>query len=244
MIRFTDAADGSFAIAEPEADLARRRRAVTTHPVTWLTQEHGTEVVEVTVPGDAAGETADAAVTAVPGAALAVITADCAPVLLASPHAVGAVHAGWRGLAAGVVTEAVAALAGYGDGPVTAWLGPCIRARCYEFGAGDLDQVAETLGPTVRARTAWGTPALDVAAAVRAALAAAGVDDVIDTGVCTACSSTHFSHRARADTGRQAAFIWLSEGTGGHFGKRRGSSAQHAGSGRFVTRRIDGDTVA
>src|SRR5690606_33559158 len=121
------------------------------------------------------GERADATVTAVPGAALSVITADCAPVLLASDHAVAAVHAGWRGLVAGVLAEAVRAVRVHGGGPVRAWLGPCIRARCYEFGAEDLDTVAGRFGDGVRASTAWGTPALDVTATVTVALAEEGV---------------------------------------------------------------------
>ncbi|HET8931047.1 MAG TPA: polyphenol oxidase family protein [Acidimicrobiales bacterium] len=211
VIHFTDTTDGSFALLELPETLGRRRRAVTELPVTWLSQVHGTGVVDVLRPGDAAGESADAAVTAVRGAALSVITADCAPVLLASDHAVAAVHAGWRGLVAGVVGDAVRALAKHGDGPVRAWLGPCIRARCYEFGADDLDTVATSLGDGVRARTAWGTPALDVSVAVRTALGEAGVVDLVDTGVCTACSPAHFSHRARGDLGRQAAFVWLED---------------------------------
>ena len=92
---------------------------------------------------------------------------------------------------------------------VTAWLGPCIRTRCYEFGAADLDEATDALGPSVRSTTAWGTPAFDVTAAVRASLASAGVHELCDTGVCTACSPVHFSHRARAEPGRQAALIWL-----------------------------------
>lgn len=209
VIRFTDTTDGSFALGEPAELLEQRRRAVTDLPVTWLTQVHGAGVVDVDRPGEGAGVSADAAVTAVAGAALAVITADCAPLVLASDRAVAAVHAGWRGLVAGVVGEAVRGLAEHGQGPVRAWLGPCIRARCYEFGAADLDAVAEVLGDTVRGRTAWGTPALDVSAAVAVALDAAGVTDLVDTGVCTACSPVHFSHRARGDRGRQAAFVWL-----------------------------------
>src|SRR6185295_8218635 len=92
-------------------------------------------------PAEDAGVEADAAVTSVPGAAIAVQTADCVPIALLADGAVGVVHAGWRGLAAGVVEGAVQMLREAGDGPVRAAIGPCIRARCYEFGASDLDQV-------------------------------------------------------------------------------------------------------
>jgi copper oxidase (laccase) domain-containing protein len=130
-------------------------------------------------------------------------------VLLGSSVAVAAVHAGWRGLAAGVIASAVDALRQHGATEITAWLGPCIRPRCYEFGADDLEDVVAALGPDVRSETAWGTPALDVAAGVRSALLAAGVTTMHDSGVCTACSPVHFSHRARRDVGRQASLIWL-----------------------------------
>lgn len=190
--------------------LAARRDDVTGgRAVTWLTQVHGASVVEVERPGEHAGVRADAAVTSTPGAALSVITADCAPVVLTSPQAVAVAHAGWRGLVAGVLENAVAALRRTGADRIEAWLGPCIRPRCYEFGATDLDEVAARFGERVRARTAWDSAALDVPGAVRAALAGVGVDVVHDGGVCTACSPVHFSHRARSEAGRQAAFVWL-----------------------------------
>lgn len=209
VVRFTDTTDGSFALSESAADLADRRGRITDRPVTWLTQVHGADVVDVVAPGDGAGTSADAAVTATPRVALSVITADCAPVVLASPFAVAAVHAGWRGLVAGTLRCAVDRLRAHGDGLITAWLGPCIRSRCYEFGGDDLDLVADVLGAGVRSETAWGTPALDVTVAVRSSLHVAGVDTLIDSGVCTACSPVHYSYRARGDAGRQAAFVWM-----------------------------------
>jgi hypothetical protein len=206
---WTTTTDGDLSIDAPQPDLDRRRRAVVDRPWTWLRQVHGARVVRVEAPGEHAGVDADAAVTSVPGAAIAVQTADCVPVALTADGAVGVVHAGWRGLAAGVVEAAVRALGEAGSGPVRAEIGPCIRARCYEFGKADLDLVVERLGDGVRATTAWGTPALDVVQAATAALRGAGVTDVVDSGVCTACSPVHFSHRARGETGRQALVAWL-----------------------------------
>lgn len=202
----TDRSHGDLAIGS--AGVEARRRAIVDAPWTWLRQVHGGDVVVVTEPGEHAGVDADAAVTTVPGAVLAVQAADCAPIALLAPEVVGVAHAGWRGLAAGVVGAAVDAMRERGATEVRAVLGPCIRPRCYEFGPADLDVVASRLGGGVRSTTARGTSALDVPAAVHAALVAAGVVDVVDTGVCTACSPVHWSHRARGDAGRQAVVVW------------------------------------
>ena len=162
-------------------------------------------------PGEHGGVDADAAVTAVAGCELVVRTADCAPIALLADGGVGMVHAGWRGLAAGVVERAVAALGDLGVDPasVRAEIGPCIRAGCYEFAGPGLDQLADRYGAAVRATTLWGTPALDVVAAATAALTGAGVGRVEVVGGCTACDRTWYSHRARAETARQASSAWL-----------------------------------
>jgi purine-nucleoside/S-methyl-5'-thioadenosine phosphorylase / adenosine deaminase len=211
---FSERADGDLCIDADPAALRDRRRAVAPGEWTWLRQVHGARVVTVTRPGEHAGAEADAAVTACVDAVLAVHTADCAPVLLASGDGavVGAAHAGWRGVASGVLEGTVEEMGRLGATGVTARIGPHIRARCYEFGADELDEVARRYGDVVRATTAWGTPALDVTAAVRSALAAVGVD-AVDHGGCTACEPDRlFSHRARGDRGRQAATISIAGG--------------------------------
>jgi YfiH family protein len=191
-------------------DLARRRTALADPPWTWLRQVHGGRVVTVGRPGDAAGEEADGAVTAVSGAVLAVHTADCGPVaLIADGGAVAVAHAGWRGLVAEVVPTAVGRLAHAGPGPVRAVVGPLIGPECYEFGSDDLRVLSQRLGTTVAARTASGAPALDLRAAIRSALAGAGVEQVDFVGGCTACGADAFSHRARGDRGRQALLVWI-----------------------------------
>jgi YfiH family protein len=211
---FTDRAAGDLGHAGERVHSVRpeveaRRRAVVDLPWTWLRQVHGDRVVVVSEPGGGAGERADAAVTDRPGCALAILTADCAPVaLVAGDGVVGVAHAGWRGLVDGVLERTVERMRGVGAGEVRAVLGPCIRPGCYEFGPADLARVARRLGDVVRATTTSGAPALDVPAAVRAALARAGVSEVDDVGVCTACSPAHFSHRARRELGRQALVVW------------------------------------
>ena len=208
---FSTRGDGDFRIDGDPADLARRRPALAPGAWTWLRQVHGARVVVVDRPGAGAGEEADAAVTDQPGAVVAVHTADCAPVLLHGPGVVGAVHVGWRGLAAGVVEATVDAMASLGAERVDAHVGPHIRARCYEFGADQLDLVAHRYGAAVRAETAAGTPALDLLAGVRAALAnRPRVGAVTVEAGCTACEpDRYFSHRARGDQGRHAAAIAL-----------------------------------
>jgi YfiH family protein len=146
----------------------------------------------------------DAIVTITPGVPIAVRVADCAPVALLADGVVGVVHAGWRGIVAGVLPAALDTMRSLGATDITAVVGPCIHAECYEFGADELDRIAAQLGDGVRGTTSWGTPALDVPGAIRAQL-----PDIEDESVCTACSSGYWSHRARGDEERQAVVAWL-----------------------------------
>ena len=199
---------GAYVTAVSE-EVAERRRAVVDLPWTWLRQVHGDDVVRVEEPGGGSGSAADAAVTDRSGCALAVLTADCAPVVLVSPQgSVGVAHAGWGGLLAGVVAGAVKELRAIGAHDISAVLGPCIRPECYEFGLDNLVDLTDRFGPSVAARTAAGSPALDLPAAVRVALSEQGVDAVDDLGICTACSAEYYSWRARRETERQATVVW------------------------------------
>ena len=187
----------------------RRRRAVVDLPWTVLKQVHGARVVVVDGPGGATGEAADAAVAVSSGAALAVLTADCAPVALASPEGVvGVAHAGWKGLRAGVVEATVKAMRRLGATRVEAVLGPCIHACCYPFGSEELDSVQTRLGAQVRAVDQHGAPALDLPAGVRAALHSSGATLVGDADICTRCSDRHWSWRRSAESRRQATVAW------------------------------------
>jgi polyphenol oxidase len=175
----------------------------------WLRQVHGARVHVATEPTGSRPPDADAAVTAAPGLPLAVITADCAPIALASDDAVGVVHAGHRGLELGVIEAAVGALRAIGHGEVRAYLGPCIHPAHYEFGAVDLERLVARFGTVVEGRTDEGRPALDIPAAVRGVLARCGVDELAEAGVCTATSTAHFSYRRDGVTGRQATIVVL-----------------------------------
>jgi YfiH family protein len=169
-------------------------------------QVHGTQVVTVTEPWpQGMGQEADALVTARPGLALGVITADCAPVLLHDAQAgvVGAVHAGWRGAAAGVLEAALAAMAALGAsaGRIVAVIGPCIGQESYEVGP-DLREVVLRTRPDAGRFFRPGAPPdrfwFDLPGYCMARLADAGVSPCHALGVDTAAESERFfSHRRR-----------------------------------------------
>jgi len=200
------------------AVLARTRDAVGRRigraPGTWHTmhQVHGDAVgvIDATVPVGAEVRGVDALVTDQPGRTLAVAVADCVPVLLAGATTVAAVHAGRRGVQTGVVPAALAAMAVLGDdaGAVRAVVGPAIGGCCYEVPA-DLQAEVVAEHPAAAARTTWGTPALDLGAAVQADLERAGVGSVRRLATCTRCDPEQrwFSHRVDPATGRQFGLV-------------------------------------
>jgi YfiH family protein len=213
---------------EPRRVLANRRRVLTVlglagRPIACLRQVHGDRVVPARLAGLGPGppegkapmaEADGLVVTAAdPEPVLMVLAADCVPVLLADPEArVGAaVHAGWRGTAAGVVEAGVAALAAAGGDPARtiALIGPCIGPAAYEVGPDVRDQVAARY-PVAAAETRAGTQALDLAAAADAALRAAGVAEIRAANASTAHEPDRwFSYRRDGTTGRQAGLLAL-----------------------------------
>ena len=200
-------ANGDF--AEPGRIGEVRRRKVVDRPWTTLEQVHGARVVTVEHPGECSGEPADAAVSAAPGVALAVLSADCAPVALASPEGViGVAHAGWRGLRAGVIEATVHSMRRLGATRVEAVLGPCIHPCCYTFGGGDLAQVESRLGSPLAATTRSGELSLNLPAGVTVALRAAGATLLDMSRECTACSGDLWSWRSHQSKRRQATVIW------------------------------------
>ncbi|MFJ3230295.1 peptidoglycan editing factor PgeF [Streptomyces sp. NPDC086787] len=182
--------------------------------VVWMRQVHGADVAVVDGPWGSAEEIppVDAVVTARRGLALAVLTADCVPVLLADPVAgvVAAAHAGRPGMVAGVVPAAVHAMTGLGAEPsrIAARIGPAVCGRCYEVPEAMRAEVAE-VEPAAYAETSWGTPAVDVSAGVHAQLERLGVRDRAQSPVCTLESNDYFSYRRDRATGRLAGYVWL-----------------------------------
>ncbi|MFH9293282.1 peptidoglycan editing factor PgeF [Streptomyces sp. NPDC017520] len=193
---------------------AARRLGLDPAHVVWMNQVHGRDVAVVDGPWGADAEipAVDAAVTARRRLALAVLTADCTPVLLADPVAgvVGAAHAGRPGLVAGVVPAAVEAMVALGAHPsrITAHTGPAVCGRCYEVPETMRAEVADAV-PGTWSETSWGTPAVDVTGGVHAQLTALGVRDRHISPYCTLESGDHFSYRRDRTTGRLAGYVWL-----------------------------------
>ena len=200
--------DDPQVVAHNRAELAARIAAATAGWV-WLRQVHGNAVHIAAGPGPNPAPEADAAVTAERGLALAIVTADCAPLVIANDEAIGVVHAGHRGLAAGVIEAAIGSVRKLGSGEVRAFLGPCIRPARYEFGAADLAPFVAQFGPEVAGRTDAGGPALDIPAAIRIVLAREGVTSFADCEICTAESPAYFSYRRSVDSGRQVTIAVL-----------------------------------
>jgi len=191
---------------DPDA-VAANRRALTAElrarRTIFMSQVHGTDVavVDAQSPGEIAD--VDALVTDVPDLAIAVLVADCVPLLVTGGRAVAVVHAGRRGMQHGIVSRAIATLRDLDEGPLRARLGPAICGSCYEVPAAMQDEVAAAV-PESRTSTRGGTPGLDLRAGLRAQLLAAGVTAVDVSDVCTAEDASYFSYRRDGVTGRFA----------------------------------------
>jgi len=190
-----------------DAVLENRRRVASLTGAAFAQgrQEHGTAVRRVAEPPAGEPRPADGQATALAGVAPIVLVADCLPVAVAGEGAVAMLHCGWRGLAGGMVAEGVRAVRELGDdGPLAAAIGPGARACCYEVG--EEVHAAFALGGAVRRGDH-----LDLAAVALAGLEKAGIEEVVDTGLCTICSDPglFFSHRRDSGvTGRQAGVVW------------------------------------
>jgi polyphenol oxidase len=198
------------------AENRRRLRSAARLPAepAWLNQVHGARMVDLDALDEAASPPeADAALTRQPGRVCAILTADCLPVLLAaeSGQAVAAAHAGWRGLAGGVIEAAVWALA-VAPASLVAWLGPSIGPRHFEVGGevrelllAEDSEASASFVPNARGRFLADLPAL-----ARRRLARLGVQRIYGGGECTfSRADQYFSYRRDGTTGRQATLIWL-----------------------------------
>ena len=169
------------------------------HHWAWMSQVHGTSLLEVDGPGPA-GE-GDALLTARPGLPLAVRTADCVPIVMHGPGAVAVVHAGWRGLAAGVVERTREVMEQAGLPADRAAIGPAIGPCCYEVGD---EVVAAFEGRT--ATTTWGSTSVDLWTDTERRLAGLVV---WRADLCTKCEDEFHSYRGGAGAARQTTVGWL-----------------------------------
>lgn len=202
---------------DPAAVLANRGRLATATGlgngrVVWMNQVHGDHVEFVESAPGRAFEDTDALVTTTPRLALAVVTADCVPVLMADARAgvVAAAHAGRIGAQKGVVARTLEAMvnAGAHAADVSVVLGPAVSGRNYEVPAAMADEVEAAL-PGSRTLTTTGTPGLDLRAGIARQLMDLGVAAVEIDPRCTVGDTTLFSHRRDAPTGRLACLVWM-----------------------------------
>jgi YfiH family protein len=173
----------------------------------WCRQVHGNSCIQAR-PGEC-GE-GDALVTDRPGIALSVATADCVPVVVGADHSLAVVHAGWRGIAAGVVAKAAAALRA---GSSTAWIGPAIGPCCYEVDHDVARAVVEASDADVIVRRAAGKSYLSLQRAVAFQLRQAGVESISRVhDACTRCHAQglHSYRREGQGAGRNLTFAWFS----------------------------------
>ncbi|WP_306918728.1 MULTISPECIES: polyphenol oxidase family protein [unclassified Arthrobacter] len=222
-VGFTNAAAGNLAlhVGDDPADVRGRRRELERSAglggrgFQYMNQVHGSEVATIAAGPAVPAPTADAMVSR--GAALAVMVADCVPVVLVGSETgggpvLGVVHAGRPGVAAGVVPAAVARMRELRAGEISAWIGPSVCGRCYEVPAGMRAEVGMIV-PGTWCDTSRGTPGLDLPAGVRHQLESAGVA-VEYSGGCTLEDDELFSYRRDRHTGRFAGLVWTGPGAG------------------------------
>ena len=201
-----DSLNVSRSVGDPEQATTNRERVAAAlgfdaGSLAQVWQVHGAEVLEVAAGCSGVQGKGDGLVARDRGVVCGVLAADCVPVLLEGRTGVAALHAGWRGLIAGVLERGVEEV-----GPVVAaWIGPSIHACCYEVGD-------EVTGAFRRAGLPVAGPCrVDPSAAAFAALQRAGVTNIARSGECTSCGSNYFSYRRDGETGRQGAFVSLLE---------------------------------
>ncbi|MGW9405668.1 polyphenol oxidase family protein [Arthrobacter sp. NPDC055585] len=217
-VAFTDTSAGNLALHvgdDPAAVRGRRaaleqRMGAEPGTLRFMEQVHSADVA-VVAPGPASGEVpvADVLLSTDGTVPLAVMVADCLPVLFAAPGPTGvitaAAHAGRRGLLDGILANTVAAMRTAGAASIQAWIGPGVCGQCYEVPAEMLAEASHF--PGTASQTSWGTPALDLPAAAFSQLQGLNVSVETIPG-CTMEEPDLFSHRRDAPTGRFAGLIW------------------------------------
>ncbi len=197
---FGDASDGNG--RDDAAARTRLARALgISEDWAYANQVHGGDVVQVDAPGLAGA--VDGLITDRPGLPLAIATADCIPIIIEGDRSVAALHAGWRGIAAGVIEAGLAAMADMGDTARRAAIGPSIGPCCYEVG----DEVRDAVGG-YGATTTAGTPSVDLWRAASDRLA--GIE-IWRADICTYTDERYRSYRRNATKQRQVAVAWVPE---------------------------------
>jgi hypothetical protein len=195
-------------VGDELSDVLQNRAIVSSKfgPTQYMNQVHGDRIALIEEVTDEL-PTADALVTGIPGITLAVMVADCIPLLLKSNESVAAVHVGRRGLVNEITRKTLSLMRDMGASQITAIIGPAICGSCYEVSEDIFNEVV-ALHPMAQSRTPSGTYALNLPAALRSVLNDEGVE-VVDQFECTVESEDYFSYRRDGVTGRQAGVISL-----------------------------------
>jgi YfiH family protein len=218
--RFTDSTGGKstgaflsrnlgFHVGDQPVSVELNRLALSEEigrPIQFMNQVHGNAVEHIDEYSQSS-PTGDALVTRNPKLALAVMVADCIPLLLANETSIAAVHVGRKGLLNGVSRNALLAMRKIDSSPITAIIGPSICGKCYEVSQ-DIFEEVTSMFPQAQSQTPSGGFALDLAAALTHDLEADGVS-VIDRSQCTVEDKFLYSYRRDGVTGRQVGLIWL-----------------------------------
>lgn len=204
----THVGDDPAAVAANRATLAVAHRL---DAVVWMDQVHSATVAVVDGPRDEPVPATDGLVTRTPGLGLAVLTADCLPILAHDDRhgVIGVAHAGRNGAAAGIALRLLETMESVGAerAALEVLIGPAICGRCYEVPPAMQAEVDRAL-PHSACETRWGTTGLDLTAGIRRQLEGVGVRVSADPA-CTLETPRLFSHRRGAPTGRQAGVIWI-----------------------------------
>jgi YfiH family protein len=196
-------------VGDDESLVLRNRDALAAlhGPLQFMSQVHGNRVAVIEEVTDET-PTADSLVTGIPGITLAVMVADCIPLLLTSRQAVAAVHVGRRGLVNSVAIKTIEVMREMGAQDISAIIGPAICGQCYEVSA-DIHREVVTNFPMADSRSKSGALALDLPKALSAVLQSAGISIDTSQSACTVESADLFSYRRDGVTGRQAGLVSL-----------------------------------
>jgi YfiH family protein len=195
-------------VGDELADVLANREIISSKvgPTQYMNQVHGDRIALIEEVTDEV-PTSDALVTGIPGITLAVMVADCIPLLLKSKESVAAVHVGRRGLVNEITRKTLSVMREMGASQITAIIGPAICGSCYEVSE-DVYQEVVSAHPFARSQTPAGTLALDLPAALRSVLSDEGIP-ILNKFECTVESEDYFSYRRDGVTGRQAGLISL-----------------------------------
>jgi polyphenol oxidase len=196
-------------VSDRPEDVASNRKIISDKfgVTQYMNQVHGNRVAIIEEVIDEV-PTSDALVTGIPGITLAVMVADCIPLLLTSKGAVGAVHVGRKGLLNRVTEKTIEVMREISDGQISATIGPAICGTCYEVSEEIFNEVTSS-HPESASKTSQGTPALDLVKALISDLDELGIEEIDNQMRCTFESQDLFSYRRNRVTGRQAGLVWL-----------------------------------